>query len=115
MTEMSPVERRLRFVAKAQIAMGVVVVGGMFVIIGLLSFALVRANQAIRTTEALTQDNCFNIEASRNYFDSLDRTLTAEIRKAAPGTDLALIRKLVDQARLASASMILTNCQEAQG
>ena len=116
------VEARLRFVAKAQIALGVFVVGGMFIVIALLSFALLRANAALDETKRLalettrlSQDNCFNIEVNRAYYDSLDRSLTSVIRKAPPGADLTILRQLVDQARLARNSMLVVNCQEAQG
>lgn len=110
-----PVEERLRTLAKMQIALAIVVVGGMFVVIALLTFALLSAGRALDETRSLSKDNCFNIEVARNYYESLDRSLTEAIRNAPPGANLTLIRELVDQARLARDSMITTRCQEAQG
>jgi hypothetical protein len=111
----TPVEAKLRRYARAQIALGVFVVGGMFVVIAMLAFALSATRNAIEESERVEVANCINIEVNRNYYDSLDRALTEVIRTAPPERDLTLIRKLVDQARLARNSMISTDCQEAQG
>ncbi len=109
------VERRLRRLAIVQMSMAAIVVGGMFVVIALLTFSLIRAGQALSETRELATENCFNIEVNRNYYDSLDRALTKAIRSAPPGADLSLVRELVDQARLARNAMITVRCQEIQG
>ncbi len=119
---LSEAEKRMVRVYRINVVLGLLVGVGMFIIIALLSVALVRANAANESTKRLTEetarivaDNCFNIEANRLYYDSLDRSLTQVIRSSPPGTDLTLLRQLVDQARLARNSMITTKCQEAQG
>lgn len=111
----SEVAQRLRAYEKRSTFFGAFVVAGMFVIIVLLSVALVRAGDAVDAVEQLTADNCFNIEVTRAYFNSLDISLTSAIRNAPPDADLTLIRELVDQARIARNSMIVAQCQEVQG
>jgi hypothetical protein len=111
----SELERRLQRTARLQVALAIIVVGGMFIVIALLALALTRAGDALHETKQLSQDNCYNLTVTQNYFDSLDRTLTATISNAPRGVDLRLLRQLVFQARLTSAAMITPNCQEAQG
>lgn len=111
----SLVAERLRRSERVQIAMGVIVAGGMFVIIVLLTIALLRASTALTQVEQTVEDNCYNVTVLANYFDSLDASLTHAIRTAPPGQDLSLIRELVDQARIARDAMIVPICQEVQG
>lgn len=114
MHEMQIVEARLREYARAQWIFGGGVIVGMFVIIVVLTFALLQAHRAAQVREDLVQDNCHNIEAIRTYFGDLDDALTKSIRRASPSADLTLVRELVDQAREARRAMAVTNCPQGE-
>jgi len=110
MQELPIVEERLRHYARAQLMFAAAMMGGMFIIIVLLTYSLFQAHSAALVRKDLIADNCRNIQAIRQYFGGIDESLTKAIRSAPPGSDLTVARQFVDEAREARLAMSVTHC-----
>ncbi len=69
-----------------------------------------------KKTNEIAEENCFNIEINRHYYDSLSRSLTRIAETFPPGDELSfLLQEIASQARLTRDAMITTKCKEIQG
>lgn len=79
------------------------------------SYQQIQLRDSAKKTNELAEENCFNIEVNRHYYDVLARSLNRVIRASPPGADLRLLLELAGQAALTRDAMITARCQEIQG